>query len=173
MIGRHPRSLAKVVTVNADSQNPDRDAEPRAGNPEDVAWRERRDLAITRHAEALARSRATETAQARQLVAEFAAAARDRGLRTTRLVARAYNGRSRYRTSLVGWYVHPDRSMAIGVDGEFYLLGVPASLRARLLGATVRPHEPMPIIGRGARDGESISLRELLHRRLAAGDGTQ
>jgi len=28
----------------------------------------------------------------------------------------------------------------------------------------------MLIIGRGAKDGESISLRELLQRRLAAGD---
>jgi hypothetical protein len=71
---------------------------------------------------------------------------------------------------VVGWYVHPDRSLAVGEDGAFYVLGVPASVKARLLGAQVRPQDPMLIIGRGAKDGESISLRELLQRRLAAGD---
>jgi hypothetical protein len=137
----------------------------------DDEWRRKRDDAVAKHAAAVARVREVETRQARQLVAEFAAEAIRRGLPTQKLSAAAYNGRSRYRTGLLGWYVHPNRSLAVGVDGEFYVLGVPASLRARLLGARVEPRDPMLIIGKGAKDGESIPLRELLHRRLAKNEG--
>jgi hypothetical protein len=136
----------------------------------DDDWRRQRDLAVTKHAAAEKAARDAQTKQARQLIEEFAQTARQRGISTTRLTARAYNGRSRYRTNVIGWYVHPDRSLAVGEDGAFYVLGVPASLKARLLGAQVQPQDPMLIIGRGAKDGESISLRELLQRRLAAGD---
>lgn len=136
----------------------------------DDAWRRQRDLAVTKHAAAEKAARDAQTREAQQLVAEFAQIARERGISTTRLTARAYNGRSRYRTNVLGWYVHPDHSLAVGVDGAFYVLGVPASMRARLLGVEVQPQEPMLVIGRGAKDGESISLRELLQRRLAAGD---
>ena len=136
----------------------------------DDAWRRQRDLAVTKHAEAEKAAREEQTRQARQLIEEFAATARERGIPATRLTARAYNGRSRYRTNVVGWYVHPDRSLAVGVDGAFYVLGVPASMRSRLLGARPLPQDPLLVIGRGAKDGESISLRELLRRRLAAAD---
>jgi hypothetical protein len=136
----------------------------------DDAWRRHRDLAVSKHAAAERAAREAQTREARQLVEEFAATARERGIPTTRLVARAYNGRSRYRTNVVGWYVHPDRSLAVGVDGAFYVLGVPASMRSRLVGARPQPQDPLLVIGRGAKDGESISLRELLQRRLAAGD---
>ena len=136
----------------------------------DDAWRRHRDLAVSKHAAAERAAREAQTREARQLVEEFAATARERGIPTTRLVARAYNGRSRYRTNVVGWYVHPDRSLAVGVDGAFYVLGVPASMRSRLAGARPQPQDPLLVIGRGAKDGESISLRELLARRLSAGD---
>ena len=136
----------------------------------DEAWRRQRDLAVTKHAAAEKAARDAQTSQARQLVAEFAQTAQERGIKPMRLMARAYNGRSRYRTNVVGWYVHPDRSLAVGVDGAFYVLGVPASVRSRLLGARPVPQDPMLVIGRGAKDGESISLRELLQRRLAAAD---
>jgi hypothetical protein len=136
----------------------------------DDAWRRQRDLAVTKHAAAERAARDAQTREARQLVEEFAQTARERGIATTRLVARAYNGRSRYRTNVVGWYVHHDRSLAVGEDGAFYVLGVPASVRSRLLGARPQPQDPMLVIGRGAKDGESISLRELLQRRLAAGN---
>jgi hypothetical protein len=134
----------------------------------DEAWRHQRDLAVTKHAAAEKADRDAQIREARQLVEEFAQTARDRGIKPARLVARAYNGRSRYRTNVVGWYVHPDRSLAVGVDGAFYVLGVPASLRSRLLGARPLPQDPMLVVGRGAKDGESISLRELLRKRLAA-----
>jgi len=134
----------------------------------DDEWRSKRDDAVAKHAAAAARARAAETEQARALITDFAAEARRRDLPPQKLTALAYNGRSRYRTGLRGWYIHPDRSLAVGLDGEFYVLGVPASLRSRILGAQLRPQDPMLIIGKGAKDGESISLRELLHRRLAA-----
>jgi hypothetical protein len=133
----------------------------------DDEWRSKRDDAVAKHAAAVARAREAETEQARALIADFAAEARRRDLAPQKLTALAYNGRSRYRTGLRGWYIHPDRSLAVGLDGEFYVLGVPASLRSRILGAQLRPQDPMLIIGKGAKDGESISLRELLHRRLA------
>lgn len=134
------------------------------------AWREQRDLAITRHAEALRAKKASETARARELIAEFVRAAVDQGIRPTRLVALAYDGHGRYRTGLRGWYAHPNRTIAVGTDGEYYLLGVPAEFRARLFGARPVPADPPLIVGEGGRDGERISLAELLQRRLSAGN---
>ena len=46
-------------------------------------------------------------------MADFARAAHARGLRLTALTARAYNGRATYRTGLRGWYLRPDRSLAV------------------------------------------------------------
>ncbi len=133
-------------------------------------WRERRARAVTAHAEAENRRRAADTARARELVARFVAQATARNLRTVPLVALAYNGRTRYRTGLRGWYLKPDRSIAVTPAGEFYVLSVPPSVRARFTGATVRPADPPLIVGVGARDGESIALDALLRLRLEAGD---
>ena len=52
--------------------------------------------------------------------------------------------------------------MAVGTDGEFYLLTVPASLRARVRGADLAPSDPPLVLGKGARDGESIDLADAL-----------
>ncbi|MCM0676316.1 hypothetical protein NCC78_16695, partial [Micromonospora phytophila] len=91
-----------------------------------------------------------------------------RGLATTRLTARSYDGRGRYRTRLRGWYIDRARTRAVDVDGRFHLLTVPGGLRARLLGADPEPAPPPLVVGAGGRDGESIPLRTLLARRLAA-----
>ena len=131
-------------------------------------WRRRRAHAVRAHAAEAERRLAVETGQARRLVADFAAAALVRGLRPTALTARGYSGRGRYRTGLRGWYLRPD--VAVGTDGEFYLLTVPDSVRGRLTGVTVQPAQPRLVVGEGARDGERISLSELLKLRLAAGD---
>lgn len=133
-------------------------------------WRARRDHAVAQHAAAEERSRAVETKQAMELVAWFAREAAARGLRTSALTAFAYDGGGRYRTGLRGWYVHRNHTLAITVDGGYYVLGVPSSLKARLLGAQVPPADPRLIVGRGARDGESMPLETLLKRRLEAGD---
>lgn len=144
------------------------DSGNRAGDQ--PAWPERRRAAVAAHESDQRRRRATEARQARQLVMEFVRAARERGVSPTPLTAQAHHGRTRYRTGLHGWYLKSDRSVAIGTDGAFYLLTVPASLRARFLGTPVTPTEPKMTIGAGGRDGESIPLADLLKKRLAAGN---
>ncbi|MEV7228739.1 hypothetical protein AB0M79_17195 [Polymorphospora sp. NPDC051019] len=129
-------------------------------------WQERRRLAVEAHGAALARARAAEEERAAALIAGFVARARDRGLATAALTARSYGGRGRYRTGLRGWYLRAD--LAVGEDGNLYLLTVPASLRARLVGTALPPYPPRLVIGEGGRDGESIPLEVLLHRRLDA-----
>jgi len=141
-----------------------------SGPHADAAWREQRRQAINQHAAATGRRRAAEAEQARRLVADFAREARERGLKAVALTARAYNGRATYRTGRTGWYVRPDRSLAVGTDGEFYILTVAASLRARFAGAAITPETPRLIVGEGARDGESMPLEALLRTRLDAGD---
>jgi len=133
-------------------------------------WTEQRRRAIAGHAADLERRRAAEVGQARRLIADFTREARERGLPTEPLTARAYDGRTTYRTGLHGWYLRPDRSVAIGVDGEFYILTVPGSLRARFTGATVPPAQPRLVIGEGGRDGESMPLATLLRQRLAGSE---
>ncbi|WP_229398020.1 hypothetical protein [Micromonospora okii] len=135
------------------------------------AWRERQRRAVRAHAEADERRRAAERAEAAQIVAWFVAEATRRGLPTTRLRARSYDGHGRYRTRLTGWYVDRARSRAVDAAGRWYLLTVPASLRARLLGADPPPSPAPLVVGEGGRDGESIPLRALLARRLDEGDG--
>ncbi|MEE6259031.1 hypothetical protein [Plantactinospora sonchi] len=139
---------------------------------EDAAggWAEQRRRAVAAHAAADQRRRAAETDEARQLVAAFVREAQERGLRPTRLTALAYNGRTRYRTALTGWYLDHSRIYAIGVAGDFYLLTVPAGLRARLTGVSPPPQPPKLIIGEGGPDGHSIPLPTLLRQRLDAGD---
>ncbi|MFI7432032.1 hypothetical protein [Micromonospora haikouensis] len=136
------------------------------GEDDGLAWRERQRRAVRAHAEADERRRADEHARAAEIVAWFVAEATRRGLPTTRLHARSYDGRARYRTRLTGWYVDRARSRAVDVAGRWYLLSVPASLRALVLGADPSPAPAPLIVGEGGRDGESIPLRDLLARRL-------
>jgi hypothetical protein len=133
------------------------------------SWAERRRRAVQAHAAEHARRRHAEAEQARALLARFVQDARAAGLPAQRLRARAAAGRTTYRTRLHGWYLRPDRSVAVGTDGEFYVLVVPASLRARLFGASVTPEAPRMILGEGGRDGESIPLEAVLRQRLTTG----
>jgi hypothetical protein len=137
---------------------------------EQTAWREHRKHAAAVHAAANAQRKAGEAAQARGLLAQFVEQARASGLTTTALTALAYNGRSRYRTGLHGWYLNRARSYAVTPEGDFYLLSAPTSVRDRVLGTTLTPTDPKLIIGEGARDGESIPLATLLAQRLEAGN---
>jgi hypothetical protein len=132
--------------------------------------RQRRRQAAADQAAALGRRRAAESEQARRLIGEFVREARERDLRPVPLRARAYNGRSTYRTGVEGWYLSRNCRLAVGTGGEFYVLTVPTSLRARWAGVTLTPTDPPLDIGRGARDGESIELTALLRLRLDAGD---
>jgi len=132
------------------------------------AWRDHRTEAAATHAKELGRRRQVEAAQARVLIAEFVRQADARGIRPVRLRARSYDGKSRYRTATSGWYLRRNQSVAVGTDGAFYLLTVPGSLRSRLLGAQLEPSDPPLILGKGARDGESIDLADALA--IALGD---
>ncbi|MFV0287354.1 MAG: hypothetical protein ACK5IM_13380, partial [Demequina sp.] len=117
-------------------------------------------------ADALERRRLAEVAQAATLVRQFRDDAVSAGITPTRLTARTYDGKARYRTALEGWYLKHDRSVAVGTDGEFYVLSVPASLRGRIAGASVPPAEPPLELGKGGRDGESMPMRQALDQRL-------
>ncbi|QTE28734.1 hypothetical protein [Pengzhenrongella sicca] len=133
---------------------------------DDATWRSRRREAAADHASALERKQAGESQQARALIAEFVAAAAARGVPAVPLEARSYAGRSRYRTTLRGWYLRQNESVAVATDGEFYVLSVAASLRARLRGATPPASDPPLILGKGGRDGESMDLADALARIL-------
>jgi hypothetical protein len=136
----------------------------------DDSWRQRRREAAEEHAATLDRRRAAETLEARKLVDDFVTEARARGLRTGSLLARAHNGRALYRTGLTGWYLKRNGSLAVTETGDFYIMSASSSLRARLKGTILAPGDPPLAVGVGARDGESMPLRELLRLRLAAGD---
>lgn len=133
----------------------------------DREWATQRSRAVAAHAADQARRAATEAAQAAELLREFVAAAPERGLAPVPLTARSYDGRSRYRTKLRGWYLSPDETRAVAQDGGFYLLTVRGSLAARLIGVDVPPATPRLVLGEGGRDGERIPLRTVLDRLLA------
>jgi len=123
-----------------------------------------------RKAQAMARARAAESQQAAVLVKKFAEDALAAGIKPEPLTARAYNGSTRYRTQVTGWYLKRDRSIGVGTDGIFYVLSTAGGIRERFTGVRLPPGEPMLEIGRGARDGESMPLSEALANRLAAGN---
>jgi hypothetical protein len=125
-------------------------------------WARQRERAIAVHAAELARREAAETAKARELLGGFVRAANARGIEPVPLAARSHDGRRRYRTRLRGWYLRADEGLAVDEDGEFYILSVPASMRALIAGAEVSPARPRLVIGEGGRDGERVTLRALL-----------
>lgn len=120
-------------------------------------------------ADALERRRQAESREASVLIAQFARDAAAAGVRAEVLTARSYNGQSRVRTQVTGWYLKRDRSVGVSTDGLFYVLSTPVGLRERLRGATLSPADPPLELGRGARDGESLPLVEALRKRLDAG----
>jgi hypothetical protein len=133
-------------------------------------WRASRREAFEVHAAAQRGAEAADSERARPLVADFVRRARELGVLPGALRARAYSGSATYRTALRGWYLQPAGPLAIGEDGEFYVLTAAPGLVARLRGVDVAASPPPLAVGRGARDGESMSLAELLERRLAAGN---
>lgn len=136
----------------------------------DRSWQDRRREAADEHAATLDRRRAADSAQARAQLDAFVREARERGLATTPLRARAYNGRTTYRTGLVGWYLKKNGSLGVDTRGDFYVLSASTSARARLTGVTVPASDPPLVVGVGGRDGESMPLADLLRIRLEAGD---
>lgn len=134
----------------------------------ETSWRDRRREAAAEQAAALDRRRAQETAKAHDLLVEFVEQAKAAGIEPEPLRAQVVGSGASYRTNLVGWYLKRNRSLAVDADGNFYLLGVRPSLKARLSGLQVQPSDPPLTVGLGARDGESMPLKQLLHLRLEA-----
>jgi hypothetical protein len=137
---------------------------------DDEDWRASRREAFEAHARAQQRAEEAQSAQALPLVADFVRRAREQQLTPGPLRATAYSGTAGYRTPLVGWYLQPTGPLAIGTDGQFYVLIAAPGLAARLRGVQIAPSPPPLAVGRGARDGESMSLRELLEWRLSVGN---
>ncbi|MEV8376117.1 hypothetical protein AB0P21_25480 [Kribbella sp. NPDC056861] len=132
----------------------------------EASWRDRRRDASIEQAAALTRRRAAETAKARGLLADFRAELTARGIEPGPLRAQVVGSGASYRTGLTGWYLKRNRSLGLDVEGNFYILGTPASLKARLFGVKLLPSDPPLNVGQGARDGESLPLAELLQNRL-------
>jgi hypothetical protein len=128
-------------------------------------WREQRDRAMAVHAAALERKREAEAAQARCLIEAFLRQVQAAGKPAPQpLTCLSYNGRTRFRTRLMGWYLNQARTIAVDTTGGYHVLLVPHSFRARLSGVTPQPQTPPLIVGEGGRDGESMPLRDLLQR---------
>jgi hypothetical protein len=69
------------------------------------------------------------------------------------------------RTGLNGWYLKQDRSLAVDAEGRYYVLRVEGGLLARLRGEAPDPSPAPLVVGRGARDGDTFGLEELLRMR--------
>lgn len=130
------------------------------------SWRQEASLNAAHQRAELERKRQVQSDQARAMIADFVRAAVEAGVPTQRFTARSYGGRTSYRTAVHGWYLRKNASVGVGTDGEFYILTVQGSLLARLRGAELTPSDPPLVLGQGARDGESIDLREALDRAL-------
>ena len=131
-----------------------------------ASWRDERREAAAAQAAALERRKAGEAAQARELLVGFVREMTARGVEPEPLRAQVVGSGASYRTGVIGWYLRRNRSLGVDVDGNFYILGVPASLKSRLAGVRVLPSDPPLAVGPGARDGESMPLKELLRLRL-------
>jgi hypothetical protein len=135
------------------------------------SWREKRREAAAVQAAALERRKASETAQAREQLAEFVHEMKARGVEPQPLRAPIAGSTSSYRTNVTGWYLRRNRTLGADPEGNFYILSVPASPKARLLGVRLLPSDPPLIVGLGARDGESMPLKDLLALRLEEAEG--
>lgn len=129
-------------------------------------WREERRAAAEAHGELLANRQRAESAQAQEQIDAFLRRALKVGPSPGPLAATSYDGRARYKTPLVGWYLRRDETVAIDTDGKFYVLTTPPSLAARFRGVTPEPSAPPLVIGAGGKDGESLDMSVALARVL-------
>src|SRR5699024_2398961 len=134
------------------------------GDQED--WSRHRREVFEAKERALRAARDEEHAQATALLRDGVARFEQAGIAPVPLRARPYRGGGTIRTSLTGWYLKQDRSLAVDREGRFYVMRVDGGLRSRLQGATPEPGLAPLVVGRGARDGDTFRLEELLERRL-------
>jgi hypothetical protein len=129
-------------------------------------WRDERSARARFHLDAQRRRAAEESAQAQELIDRFVAQATEAGLSTEELTASPWSGNARYRTGVVGWYLRRNRTVAVGIDGGFYVLNVPPVRFGRWRTVRIEPTPPPLVVGKGAGDGEVFDLHVLLRQRL-------
>ena len=130
-------------------------------------WTSKRHEVIAAQQQALEAQRQSEHERATAIIREAIVAFRAAGIEPVPLQARPFNGAGTIRTSLTGWYLKHDLTLAVDEQARFYVLRVPGGLMSRLRGATPEPSPAPMVVGRGARDGETFEIRELLQMRLA------
>lgn len=131
-----------------------------------LSWREQKSLNAQHLADELARRQKRESDVAAGMLLEFVGQAKAQGIAPVRLFAKGYNGSTRYKTNVMGWYLKQNESLAVDTEGNFYVLSVEGGLLARLKGATLTSSPPPLVLGLGGRDGESIDLSEAIERLL-------
>jgi hypothetical protein len=130
------------------------------------SWREQKSLNARHLADELERRQRRESEQAAAMLREFVAQATAKGIEPVRLHARGYNGSTRYKTNVTGWYLKQNETVAVDVDANFYVLSVQGGLVARFTGTTITPSDPPLVLGLGGRDGESLDMSEAVDRIL-------
>jgi hypothetical protein len=131
--------------------------------------RDQRRAAFEALAAAQRRAEQAESVEARKLIADFVRRAHEQGIEPVSLRGRTSSGRATFRTPLKGWYLQRSGPLAVSTAGEFYVLIAQPGLLARFREVDIPATEPPLAVGRGARDGESMPLTDLLESRLAAG----
>ncbi len=127
-------------------------------------WSAQRRVSAQTHGELLAQVQARDEAQAKEQIARFMVRVKKAQVPPERLIANKLSGNGTVRTTQCGWYIRTNRSAAIGVDGNFYLMLADGGLRTWLRGATLTPSSPPLVLGASGRDGDSIPLRDALAR---------
>ena len=129
-------------------------------------WIRHRREAVEVKEQALHAARLEEHAKATTMIREAVERFRAAGIAPVALRARPFHGGGTLRTGLEGWYLKQDRSLAVDAEGHYYVMRVDGGLRARLRGAAPEPGWAPLVVGRGARDGDTFRLEELLEMRL-------
>lgn len=129
-------------------------------------WRLQKTLNAQHQAAELERRQRRESDQAAAMLAEFVGQAQEAGIEPVRLFAKSYNGSTRYKTNLYGWYLKMNQSVAVDTSGNFYVLSVQGGLLQRFAGTSVTPSAPPLVLGLGGRDGESLDMSEAIDRVL-------
>ena len=137
-----------------------------SGDAEQQDWtRHRREVFAVKE-EALHAAREEEHRRATARIREAIEAFYEAGIDPVPLRARPYTGTGTIRTGLHGWYLRHDRSLAVDTEARYLVMRVDGGLRARLRGAAPEATYAPLVVGRGARDGETFDLDELLRMRL-------
>lgn len=133
---------------------------------------QRRRADALRRAE-LARSAAEQdAAAAQQLIDQFIAEARARGIEPEPLRMQLSGGGTA-RTDKNGWYIKTNQTVAVGEDGSYYILTMPGGLLKRLGVVRLSPSQPSLEVSRGGRDGETGDLAYFLNKTLGRQSGSE